>query len=161
MRILDWNSADLIKLHCLKGGWMRSASYWVLESALTSCAALIFAEKQFKGMFMTLHMTDMWRQKPARVSILTWNGINTRQICWLARLQIWSIYWDFTCHLNHEWKIAGKIFFRSCTQSAAFPSHPVTKKRYHKSAKLTCAGSQGAWNLHLSSQPYFDHPRAQ
>lgn len=44
---------------------MWSASYSLLESALSSCAALIFPEKQFEGTFMTLHMTDMWKQKPA------------------------------------------------------------------------------------------------
>lgn len=50
---------------------MCSASYSVLESALSSCAALILAQKQCKGTFMTLHMTDMWRHEPARVSTLT------------------------------------------------------------------------------------------
>lgn len=49
--------------------WCASSS--VLESALSSCGALIFAEKRLEGMIMTLHMTAMWRQKPARVSILT------------------------------------------------------------------------------------------
>lgn len=48
---------------------MWCARYSVLES--DACGALIFAEKQFKGMFTTLLMTNMWRQKPARVSILT------------------------------------------------------------------------------------------
>lgn len=47
---------------------MWPASYSVLESASSSCAALICA---FTGVFMTLHMADMWRQKPAGDSILT------------------------------------------------------------------------------------------
>lgn len=42
---------------------MWPASYSVLESASSSCAALICAEKPLTGMFMALHMIDMWRQK--------------------------------------------------------------------------------------------------